>query len=337
MKILVTGASGFVGSHLVERLSQKGHEVYALVRDPQKMEGLQFKGKMLSGDLTASSYSSFMNEVPKDLDAVIHTAGLVHSFIPQDFYKVNHEPTIRLFHTLKDRRPNSKKPFKFIFISTLAAMGPTKRFKVITEKKIPRPVSEYGKSKLLAETQLQELEVQYPQVELFIIRPPMVIGPRDPAVLDLLKMVRDGLVLTSGPGGFDKQYSFISIFDLVEYITYITTAMNKGPRLYFASNPQIVTLQEIIDQTKHLLQKEKIKQWTVPTPLLSVTAKLLQKMHRLSPLSLRLTPDKLQEILAEAWICSGDKLVTDTGINCRWNLEQTLKVTLEDYKARTWL
>jgi nucleoside-diphosphate-sugar epimerase len=337
MKILVTGASGFVGSHLIERLSQKGHEVFALIRDPQKMEGLKFKGKILNGDLTASSYSSFMNEIPKDLDAVIHTAGLVHSFIPEQFYQVNHEPTIRLFHALKDRRPSSKKPFKFIFISTLAAMGPTKRNKIITEKKIPKPVSEYGKSKLLAETQLQELEVQYPQVELFILRPPMVIGPRDPAVLDVLKMVRDGLILTSGPGGFEKQYSFISIFDLVEYISYITTSMNKGPKLYFVSNPEIITLQDIIDQTKILLEKDKIKQWVVPTPLLSVTAKLLQKMHRISPLSLRLTPDKLQEILAEAWICSGDKLISESGINCRWNLEQTLKVTLEDYKARSWL
>jgi nucleoside-diphosphate-sugar epimerase len=337
MKILVTGASGFVGSHLIEHLSQKGHEVFALVRDPQKMEGLNFKGKMLSGDLTSSSYSKFMNEVPKDLDAVIHTAGLVHSFKTQDFYKVNHEPTIRLFQALKDRKPAGKKPFKFIFMSTLAAMGPSKRNKIITEKKIPRPVSEYGKSKLLAETQLQDLEAQYPQVELFIVRPPMVIGPRDPAVLDLLKMVRDGLILTSGPGGFEKQYSFISIFDLVDYITHITTQMNKGPKVYFASNPEVVTLQEIIDQTKLLLEKEKIKQWVVPTPLLSITARLLQKMHRLSPLTIRLTPDKLQEILAEAWICSGDKLLNESGINCRYNLEQTLKVTLEDYKARAWL
>lgn len=337
MKILVTGASGFVGSHVCERLSKAGHQVWALVRSPEKMNGLNFHGTLLTGDLTASSYSGFLPQIPKDLDAVIHTAGLVHSFKHSDFYRVNHEASVRLFHVLKDRKPASKKPFKFIFISSLAAMGPSKRDKVITEKKIPRPVSDYGRSKLLAETQLQELEVQYPHIELFIVRPPMIIGPRDPAVLDILKMVRDGLVLTSGQGGFQKQYSFISIYDLVDYITAITLNFNKGPKVYFASHPEIVTLEQIVQETQKILQREKIKKLTVPPALLKVTAKVLEKMHKVAPLSFRLTPDKLQEILAEAWICSGDKLMQESGIQCKYDLKRTLEVTIEDYKARQWL
>jgi nucleoside-diphosphate-sugar epimerase len=337
MKILITGASGFVGSHLCERLTKAGHQVLSLVRDPSKMGDVACKGPILVGDLTSSSYSAFLNEIPRDLDAVIHTAGLVHSFKPDEFYRVNHQSTVRLFHALKDRRPASKKPFRFIFLSSLAAMGPSKRDKIITEKRIPKPVSEYGRSKLLAENQLLDLELQYPQVELFIVRPPMIIGPRDAAVLDILKMVRDGLVLTSGPGAFEKQYSFISIFDLVEYLAYLTTASLRGPKVYFASHPQVVSLKDIVSETKLILQKEKVRMLTVPPALLKITSKLLEKTHHIAPLSVRLTPDKLHEILAEAWICSGDKLMTDSGIQCRWDLKKTLEETILDYQTRGWL
>lgn len=337
MKILITGANGFVGSHLSEKLSSLGHQIYCLVRDPSKLDGLNLKATILTGDLTDSSYTSFLDGIPKDLDLVIHTAGLVHSFNKEEFYRVNHRPTVRLFHALKDRRPTNKRPFRFIFLSSLAAMGPSKRNTNITEKKIPRPVSDYGRSKLLAENQLLDLEAQYPQVELAIVRPPMVIGPRDPAVLDIIKMVRDGLVLTSGPGAFEKQYSFISIFDLVDYLVYLTMNFSKGPKVYFATHPRLVTLNEIIQQTKSILNKERVRMVTLPPYFLKMTSKILEKTHTIAPLSVRLTPDKLHEILAEAWICNGDKLMLESGLRCKHDLKETLEITIRDYQQRNWL
>lgn len=337
MKILVTGASGFVGSHLCEKLESLGHEVYALLRDGTKFRELGLKAKIITADLSGPTYQSFLSDIPKDLDAVIHTAGLVHSFNSQDFYRINYEATIRLFHGLKKMRPTGKKSFKFIFISSLAAMGPSLKDKIATEKKWPKPISEYGKSKLLAETQLQELEVQFPEVELFIFRPPMIIGPRDPAIIDILKMVRDGIVLTGGPGGFQKQYSFISIYDLVDSIVAITLKPLKGPKLYLPAHPSIVTLEQIVEETRQILGRKPVKMWQVHPKLLLLTATLLEKMHKLSPLQLRLTPDKLKEILAEAWICSGEKLQLESGVKCQYDLKQILEITIKDYQDRGWL
>ena len=142
MKVLVTGATGFVGSHLCDLLTKNNHEVFALVRNPAKAKEFGVPGIHLQGDL---SNFTWVDELPKDLDAVIHTAGIVHSFDAKDFYDVNATATKDLIEALA-----SFDGLKFTLVSSQAAGGPSPKNNPAKES-ASAAVSEYGRSKLLAE------------------------------------------------------------------------------------------------------------------------------------------------------------------------------------------
>src|SRR6218665_984370 len=105
MKVLITGASGFVGSHLCERLLKDGHEVYALVRTPKKLTDLISTNDhlhLIKGDLDQEEMA-WIKDLPADLDVCVHTAGIVHSYLPQEFFRVNTVATEQLINALKKR------------------------------------------------------------------------------------------------------------------------------------------------------------------------------------------------------------------------------------------
>ena len=105
MKILVTGATGFVGSHLCEELSRKGHQVYGLVRNPKKLKDFNFQGIVIKGDLNLEQDWQWIDEIPSDLDAIIHTAGIVHSFQTEHFFDVNSKATAKFIHYVTSSLP----------------------------------------------------------------------------------------------------------------------------------------------------------------------------------------------------------------------------------------
>ena len=146
MKILVTGSTGFLGSHLCELLKQSGHEVYAQARNEKKFQQFKVQGRFVKGDLETEKANHWVSKLPEDLDTVIHAAGIVHSFKEGAFYKINTEGTKQLIEDLKIKYPK----LHFIFLSSLSAAGPSLQSPV-NEKTIEEPVSHYGRSKLLAE------------------------------------------------------------------------------------------------------------------------------------------------------------------------------------------
>ena len=337
MKVLVTGASGFVGSHICELLDSLNYEVYALVRDPKKMEGLQFKGKIIQGDLNASSYHDFMSQLPSDLDALIHTAGIVHSFDEELFYQVNTEPSVRLLKAVRNFKPRSGRHFKFIFVSSLAAMGPSKRGKPLSEKSWPKPVSHYGKSKLRAEQEMHMLIDKYHHADLVILRPPMIIGPRDTGVLEIFKMVKKGILLNTGALASKKEYSFISVFDFAKLTERALKLKAPGYKVYLTAHPRIITLEELVNESKILLERNKVRQLQLPFFVLKTAAQLLSTLNNFSPVNARLTPDKLKEIAPSSWTCASEKLEKDFQYRFEDSLRSILEQTISDYQKRGWL
>lgn len=203
MKVFITGATGFVGGHLVESLTNEGIENIGLARSLDKWNSFDLPGSPLLGDLNPDSIDNWIKKLPADLTHVVHTAGIVHSFNKDQFFKVNTQGTKTLFKKLKERYPK----LHFVFISSLAAVGPSSNGLPHHELSELKPTSQYGRSKKEAE---DYLKLNLPsEWSLTIIRPPMVIGPRDPAVLDIFKMVKSRLVLETGLKGRKKQYSFV--------------------------------------------------------------------------------------------------------------------------------
>ena len=331
MKILITGASGFVGSHLCERLIKEGHEVFALVRNPAKLTiEKSDKLTLIKGDLDSDSLT-WVTRLPIDLDTCIHTAGIVHSYVNDEFFRVNTVGTEHLVNSLKLRYADSK--FHFVLISSLAGSGPSIGNDKRDETDMDLPVSVYGQSKKEAEVSLSKLAPS--SWNLSVIRPPMVIGPRDSAVLDIFKMVKGRVIILPGRNSRSKLYSFVCVFDLVETITQVS--LQKKPGIYFSAHPQTVTFEELILEIKKQFKGSFLLYLPLPLFLVRLVAACLNFIYRIRPHNLRLTPDKYHELAALNWTCNGNKSERELGQTYNYDLERTITITLLDYKARKWL
>lgn len=321
MKILVTGATGFVGSHLCDLLSNDNHELYCLVRNLKKAEEFNLKGNLIIGDLHPTKELTWIKNLPRDLDIVIHTAGIVHSSDIQNFYNFNSGATKNLVESLAKEFLN----LHFTYISSLAAAGPSTTGQLINEEEAPQPVSDYGNSKLIGEEILKKTN----HWSYSVIRPPMVIGPRDTAVLDIFKMVKSRFIIGPGLNFKEKKYSFINVFDLVNAIADIS--LRKTQDTFFVSHPEIATFNEIISTIN--TDKKKLIYIPIPHKLLNLISKVLKFI----PASSRLTSDKIKELTQDNWVCDGSKYQDKLSATYKYNLKQTVEMTKEDYKKRNWL
>lgn len=334
MKILVTGATGFVGSHLCELLTAKGHQVYSLARNPSKFAAFKLPGQIIVGELSSHYTNSWLNQLPSDLDAVIHTAGLTHSLDYRKFYKVNTRKSKRLMNDLGDRYPK----LRFILISSMAAAGPSKKEFPIDETAQPRPVSHYGHSKFQAEVALAEIAPE--SWKKIIIRPPMVIGPRDPAFLEVFKMIKNGFIIYPGTDGKEKEYSFVGVQDLVEIIARtLTMPVNTtAPEIFLPGYPIIIEYQQIVQEIKSLLNIASIKEINIPIWLIYLFAKVLRLISRFYPkFDAQLTPDKVSEIRPDAWTCDSSKSQNALNFSYHYDLSAALAEAYRDYRERRWL
>jgi nucleoside-diphosphate-sugar epimerase len=320
MKILVTGASGFVGSHLIEQLLKNDHEVVALVRNPRKIELKSPRLTLITADLDHTLY--FDENLLNSIEVVIHTAGIVHAYNNLDFYKVNSEGTINLINALK-----SIPKLKFILISSLAARGPNH---LLNED---QPVSDYGKSKKLAEEKLHSIAPS--SWTKIIIRPPMVIGPKDTAVLDIFKMIQDGFVLLPGLDSKQKKYSFVCVYDLVQTINLCLSF--EGNALFYSSYSTETTFSNLMRVIQSKMNKKSVIYFPVPKIMIVLFANFLSFIHKFFPHQLRITPDKTKELFPSAWICENKSTCEKLGQNFSYDLEKTIALTLSDYQNRKWI
>jgi nucleoside-diphosphate-sugar epimerase len=329
MKILVTGANGFLGTHLCLKLLNQGHTVYGLVRTLSKISIVHPNFILIQGDLNQEMLP-WVEYLPHDLDACIHTAGLVHSFHIDDFFKVNALGTKFLLEAIKVKFTNK---FKFILISSLAAAGPVHFDEIKNEMDIDFPVSSYGRSKRKAEEILKNIAPK--EWITSIVRPPMVIGPGDTAILDVFKMVKSGFVLLPGLDAKKKQYSFVCVFDLVETITRLLNS-DLSIKLY-SSHDSVINYQQLIETIRKHLKKTVLFYLPLPLFIIKFLAFFLNLIHQFIPHHLRLTPDKVCELEAEAWTCDADSSRQMLNQHYNYDLNQTVALTLADYQERKWI
>jgi nucleoside-diphosphate-sugar epimerase len=325
MKILVTGATGFVGSHLTDRLSSDGHDVFSLIRSEKKAQEFNVKGTLIKGSLSPDSELSWIDELPTDLDVVIHTAGIVHAEDVSVFTNINYLSTVNLVEKLQKKFDK----LHFTFISSLAAGGPSSFSAPRTEEMKDMPVSAYGRSKKVAEDFFTN---GLPKGWTYnCIRPPMVIGPRDPAVLDIFKMVKSGLVVGPGLDFKSKEYSFVCVHDLVDAIILLSTKQNGGT--FYVGHDEILTFESLI-QT---IQKELNKKFILNIPIPNQLLKFVAAITAILPIPNRLTKDKVNELIQVSWSCSNQEIKEKLGFQPNWNIEKTVKETTRDYLDRNWL
>lgn len=342
MKVLVTGTTGLVGSHLCDQLVKEKHQIIALARSEKKFQEFEVRGTLIKGDLatgTNSSTNRWIHELPDDLDVVIHCAGLVHSFDQKMFFDVNYKATEILIEDLSKRY----KKLIFVLISSLAAVGPSVEFDGVHEDSEPNPISSYGHSKQLAELVLNNIAPT--SWKKFIVRPPMVIGPKDQGVLDIFKMVKLGTILHAGRKSKEKKYSFVCVYDLVKGISEIldvirhnATLITNNPEILHIAHPRSITYGELLEEIKITMRKKVLLHIYLPIWGLRIFAALISFIHRIIPvIDFRLTPDKIYEIIPDGWLAGTHKSQTILNLEYEWDLKKTVRETFLDYKTRKWL
>ncbi|TXK37337.1 NAD-dependent epimerase/dehydratase family protein [Pontibacter qinzhouensis] len=327
-RVLITGASGFVGYHIVEAAVQAGLEVFAAIR-PGSMVAHLSPFAIQYTTLDYANVASLQKELEeKQYTYIIHAAGTTKAKLAQEYERINADFTRNLGVAAAAAAIPLK---KFVFISSLAALGPT-----VYEAPLPiqdqsnaMPVTAYGRSKLVAEKYLAEIE----ELPLVVLRPTAVYGPREKDIFIVLKTLNLGLepYISNKP----QWLSFVYVKDLAKAVMQALGAA-KSHTSYNVSDGNSYDRYALATITKRILGKKSVKVH-VPLGVITLVANLLEAAYATSSKMPALNKEKLSELAAENWNCSIERIRQDLGFVPEYDLERGLAQTLQWYKDNKWL
>ena len=339
MKILITGASGFIGSFIVEEALNRGFEIWAAVRKSSSKAFLQDE-RIHFIELNLSSEAELKQQL-KDIqfDYVVHAAGVTKCLHKEDFFRINTEGTKNLVRALLDLQMPLK---RFVYISSLSIMGAIREeqpYKEIREQDKAMPNTAYGKSKLEAEQWLvslnKELEKRNEKLLPYVIlRPTGVYGPRERDYFMMAKSIQSH---TDFAVGFKQQdITFVYVTDVVQAVFL---AMEKGQtgRCYFLSDGEVYQSSTFSD----LIRKELGNPWwiriTAPLWLLRIITFCGEYMGHITGKVTALNNDKYNIMKQRNWRCDINPARQELGYEPQVKLEEGVRRSIAWYKKNKWL
>ncbi len=322
MRVFVTGGTGFVGSHVVEALRERGHAVACLVRDPRKAR--QVLGEpiadLVQGDLADTGA---LVRGCAGADAVVHLAGLTAARSRSELFGVNAGGTRTLAEVVRGAAAG-----RFIYVSSLAAAGPVANGVEPNGNDAAQPVSDYGRSKLAGEEPVRQLPLAWT-----ILRPPAVYGPRDREFLRVFRAARRGIALMPGDGS--QRLCVVFAGDLAAAI--VCCLENTPPNgIYYPTHPEVTTARALVAGIAAALDV-RVRVVRIPHALVRPMLWITGGVARVAGRTTLLSPDKAGEILAAAWTCSPARLEACTGWRASIPLADGLRRTADWYRAAGWL
>lgn len=323
--VLITGANGFVGSHIVDALLRHGDKVRAMVRPTSNLRWLEDKPvEIVYGDM--QDVESLKKAV-KGVDVVVHNAGVVSAEDKYLYYQHNTEGTHNLVKAVLEVAP---KLDRFLFVSSQAAGGPTSGSALRTEEDHPEPITDYGKSKLLAENWLKRYMDRLP---ITIIRPPAVYGPRDDAFLILFKMIERGINPLFGTG---RMVSMIHVQDLARQVVLQLDHEKAVGEIFYASPFPPHQLEEFNNTIAKVVGSTPRK-IVLPDIFLRTVYPLIYPILNTFMKKPPFRVDKLPDMLTPRWTISGDKAATILGFEGKFPLLAGVGQTAEWYRWKKWM
>ena len=321
-RVLVTGAAGFIGSHLCETLINNGSKVVGLIGptcDTRWIENLDMT--LIRGDL--ADKISLMRAV-RGINLVYHLAGIVGGSKCEKIFKTNYEGTKNLVDACLENGANID---RFLFVSSHAVMGPTQKDKLYNEDMECQPVSDYGKSKLMAEQYLQSINGRLPHT---IVRLPIVFGPRSfRGFFSVYKLLKKRLHFNFGKGESNVGY----ILDMVDGMIDASQSQNAIGKAYFLGDKKTYSLNEMFDAIQKAVGKKAVK---IKVPyfiayLFAASSELYAKMNGSQVLLYR------KDFKYPFWRMDVSKAEKDFGFKTKIPFEEGLKITADWYKENGFL
>ena len=322
MKILITGATGFIGSHLVEALSAADDEIYALVRDPGRLAAPPGRPiRPLTGDLFS------IPDLPAGLDVVYHLAGLTKALKKKDYYTVNRKGTASLLDALERQglRP------KVVVLSSVAAGGPSEKGSRRTEDDPPRTVTPYGESKRGGEEEALARKDRFPIV---ILRAAAVYGPRDTDFLNLFRYIQRGIVPTVG---FKRRpFSLCYVKDMVRALRLAANTPLPSGEILNISDPEPYTLDQIGRAAAAALGVAA-KKIVIPFGLAFAGVLASELLSTIFRKPTPINRDKYRDYRQPGWVADVAKARAQLGFESETSLEAGMRETAAWYIENGWL
>ena len=335
MKVLITGASGFIGSFLVEKGLELGYEVWAGIRGKSSKKFLPSAGvKYVELDFSSSDSMRRQLAACKQeygaWDYIIHAAGLTKCIDKKDFFRVNEDGTRIFVDSLNEL---GMQPRKFVYLSSLSVFGPVREeqpYSPIKESDVMQPNTEYGKSKCAAERYIIE-NAGFPYI---IMRPTGVYGPRE---RDYYKMAVSIKKHVDFAVGYKPQViTFIYVKDLVKAI-YLAMEKPVENRCYFVSEPAGYNSRAFSDYIQKELGVGYVLHIKAPVWVLWVISKCAEWFSYITKKPSTLNGDKYKIMKQRNWLCDTSPIENELGFVADYSLEKGVEETIEWYKKEKWL
>ncbi|MDP2039239.1 MAG: NAD(P)-dependent oxidoreductase [Ignavibacteria bacterium] len=323
---VVTGASGFVGSHLVDRLLAEGHHVKCILRSSSSRRWLE--GKPVEIVDFGLFDKAALKEVLKDADYIYHVAGIVKAKRVEDYFKGNVESTKTLLEVAAEVNPNLK---RFLIVSSQTACGPSLNGKPCSEETEEHPITTYGRSKFAQE---QLAKSYFDKLPITIVRPPAVFGERDTEVYLIFKTYKAGLMTLIG---FDnKMLNLIHVADFVNGIYEASISPNTIGQKYFVASEELYTWPQVGDAIAKALGKRALT-LRLPHTLVYSVATIAQFFAMFSSKAATFNLEKARDFVQPGWTCEVSKAKKDFGFTQKVSLEEGIKRSIDWYKEMKWL
>jgi dihydroflavonol-4-reductase len=325
MKIAVTGATGFVGSHVVEELVGAGHEVTVLARSPERLAWIRhLPVRVVYGDLDRPEA---LRAFAAGQDAIVHVAGLTRAVTRDEYVRVNVDGTVRLLETALASAPGL---CRFVYLSSQAAMGPSPSGLPLGEDAARRPISDYGLSKSLAEDALARFADRVP---VTVIRPPWVYGPRDRDTLSYFRLAARGVRLLVAPRGL---FSIVHAANLASGIRLAAESSRPGIRAYFLTDGDGCAIERIVEMMADAVGRRGVRV-QVPVAAVAVVGAVNELAARISGRPPLIGWRKLGEVRNPCWLVSDRRARDELGYRPAIPTDRGMAETAAWYRKEGWL
>ncbi len=327
MRVLLTGANGFVGSHILDVLLARGLPVSILIRKASDTRFIEHSLADVEVHYGSLSDERSLRDAMRSADCVIHCAGKTKAVRIQEFYEVNHEGTRNVVLAANGLKGTLK---HLVHISSRAVSGPANADAPAHEDDPPRPVSDYGKSKLLAEQDLRgHCEVPYT-----ILRPSAVYGPRDTDFLLAFQAVRLRLMPLFGGGRLD--INMVYALDVAEAVVGCLNRPEAFCRVYNVASPESCTAEAMMNEIARQMRVRAIP-LRFPVAGLYPVCVVQGLVARLRGKPGILGRDKLLELKQPGWVCSTERIRRELGFVAATSLRDGIALTFDWYRRNGWL